>query len=66
MEEIEFFLDDISKDMLENKTTKKSDALQNLICFDKNEQTILLNNYKKEACNAIFFFYQVNPLNMSV
>ena len=44
MEEIEFFLDDISKDMLENKTTKKSDALQNLICFDKNEQTILLNN----------------------
>lgn len=65
MEEIEFFLDDISKDMLENKTTKKSDALQNLICFDKNEQTILLNNYKKEAYNAIFF-YQVNPLNMSV
>ena len=61
MEEIEFFLDDISKDMLENKTTKKGDALQNLICFDKNEQTILLNNYKKEAYNAIFFLSSQSP-----
>lgn len=60
MVEIETLLDDISKNALQNKAKRKNDILQNLIHFDTNEHTILLNT-SDTGYNAVFFQIMQSP-----